>query len=502
MHPVQLLYVENIISRRKRKPRQKLTFHIQLENISLDKQVDVYWSGEDGHWHTLAASYLKPLPDNSECWQAQVSFHLSTSQALPGNIRFSLCYRSNGQEFWDNNHGQNYESQADSGIRLGPTHPIQSIPQQQYLPDLQKFVPVIIALDKSVSADKVTLHWTTDNWQHSYKTVCQHKPNYWDIAEKSNARNPNQYGTRIWHSKLRIGNAFSLEYSICCEGHGQTLWANNHGQNYRITRKPLSVMILNLHCYQEADQDRKFSYIARAIKNEQVDIVCFQEVAENWNDGQGDWPSNSANIINQRLPQPFHLYTDWSHLGFDRYREGVAILSKFPILKQEARYVSDSHDAYSIHSRKVVMAQINAPHLGLLNVFSAHLSWWEDGFAGQFQRLCQWASENSEPTIKGTLLCGDFNIAAGAEGYHLVVDGHEYEDQYLAANQQGLFDQIFRVNDRHWGNLLTDDYRIDYIFKHRDSQLRVTSARVIFTEHDYGQVSDHCGYLMTFEPNE
>ena len=81
-----------------------------------------------------------------------------------------------------------------------------------------------------------------------------------------------------------------------------------------------------------------------------------------------------------------------------------------------------------------------------------------------------------------------------------MVSSNQYEDQYLAANQQGLFEKIFRVNDAHWGNLLTDDYRIDYIFMNKTSDLRVTSARVLFTEADYGLVSDHVGYLMTFEP--
>jgi maltose 6'-phosphate phosphatase len=98
------------------------------------------------------------------------------------------------------------------------------------------------------------------------------------------------------------------------------------------------------------------------------------------------------------------------------------------------------------------------------------------------------------------LLCGDFNIAAGSTGYHLVVDAHQYDDQYLAANSQGVFEKIFRVNDPYWQNYLSDDYRIDYIFMNKTSELKVTSARVLFTEQDYGRVSDHCGYFMTFEP--
>jgi len=346
----------------------------------------------------------------------------------------------------------------------------------------------------------VTVHWTTDNWRHAHKTSCHFKRNYWDKVALSNARNPNQYGVAIWKGWLRIGQAFRLQYSISVERNGQIFWDNNYGKNYSLSREPLKVLILNLHCYQEDNQDYKFSQIAKAINDLNVDVVCLQEVAELWNDGAGDWESNSARIINDRLATPYHIHTDWSHLGFDKYREGVAILSKYPLLKQDAKYVSDSDDVHSIHSRKVVMAQIKVPYMGRVNVFSAHLSWWEDGFAEQFQRLCEWAEAKQSAHVNATLLCGDFNIAAGSTGYHLVVDGHQYDDQYLAANSQGVFEKIFRVNDPYWQNYLSDDYRIDYIFLNKTSELQVVSAKVLFTEQDYGRVSDHCGYFMTFEP--
>ena len=99
-----------------------------------------------------------------------------------------------------------------------------------------------------------------------------------------------------------------------------------------------------------------------------------------------------------------------------------------------------------------------------------------------------------------SLLAGDFNIKAGAKGYQRVVDSNEYEDQYLAATSPQIFRRIFAARELRWKRYLDEDQRIDYVFLRKGSALRVTSGRVVFTEEDYGSVSDHVGYVMTFEP--
>ena len=500
MNEIQLLYVENIIARKKGVLRQELSFFMQAKNLSHDKNIDVLWAGEDGEWQTLPATYHSSLEPDSEYWQAKITINATAELSLPGNIKFALRYQTQGRDYWDNKHGLNYASQADSGLKVTAAQPLLNIGFEQKLKAGQKHVPITVSVNRAVHANTVTVHWTTDNWLHTHNTPCQFNRNYWGEKSHSNARNPNQYGSQIWQGLLKINDAYRLQYTVSCEGGDQVLWDNNQGQNYSASHEPLKVMILNLHCYQEDDQDEKFSKIAKAINEQDADIVCFQEVAELWNDGQGDWNTNSAKIINDRLDQPYHLYTDWSHLGFDKYREGVAILSRYPMLKQASTYVSNSHSAYSIHSRKVVMAQVQVPGMGPINFFSAHLSWWEDGFPEQFKRLSRWAADNQSEEVSATFLCGDFNIAAGSEGYKLVVNANEYDDQFLSVKAHGVFEKIFKVNDPYWRNYLADDHRIDYIFMNKASELKIISGRVLFTDDDYGRVSDHCGYLMSFEP--
>jgi maltose 6'-phosphate phosphatase len=53
---------------------------------------------------------------------------------------------------------------------------------------------------------------------------------------------------------------------------------------------------------------------------------------------------------------------------------------------------------------------------------------------------------------------------------------------------------------QHWAHDLDEDQRIDYVFLRKGSGLAVIAGRAVFTEQDYGRVSDHFGYLMTFEP--
>lgn len=500
MKKIQLLYTKNVISRKKRLVQQELTFFIRLENLGFNKQVDVVWAGEEGIWQTLAADFHSSQTNNTEYWQAHAKFNLTNEHSLPGNIVFGLRYRVANSEYWDNNNSLNYTSQADSGLLCHAENPVLNIDWQTSLSKHPKFFPVTVAVHRKVAAEKVIIHWTTDNWQTTHRTRCHLQKKYWDKTALSNARNPNQYGIQIWKAWLKINHAFRLNYSIACENkNGQTLWDNHQGDNYQASHEPLKVMILNLHCYQEDNQDDKLSQIAKAIDELNADVVCLQEVAEHWNNGQGDWNSNAAKIINDRLPTPYHLYTDWSHLGFDQYREGVAILSRYPLLIRESIYVSEDADPFSIHARKVVMTQLHVPYIGLLNVFSAHLSWWEDGFQTQFKRLNEWAAAHKTSHVKASLLCGDFNITAGSQGYYQVIDLHGYNDQYLTATR-AISEQNYRLNDPYWQQQLAADYRIDYIFINKDDRLQAVSARTLFTDQDYGRVSDHNGYFMVFEP--
>lgn len=500
------MYAKNIISRRTGDVRQEIDLLILVQNISYHKDIEVRWAAEDRSWKRERAFHFFQLSPELELWRARIVAIASHGRSLPGSIRFALRYKVGGKEYWDNNHSSDYSIEADSGVIVGGNIPLLNVGFCRRLERGQRLYPVSVAVHRSLRPKQMHVVWTTDNWKTYGRTPCLYYMDHWLRSSGSRAPNPNKYGWEIRSGQIRMDDAYRLEYAVCCDTASGELWDNNFGRNYLARRDSLKIVTLNLHCCQEERQDEKFSVIAKAISDLRADIVCLQEVGENWNGGAGDWQSNAARIIRDRLKRShnlhYNLYTDWSHIGFDRYREGVAILSRFKILDRDAGYVSRSRSFRDIHARKVVMVQVHVPYMGLVNVFSVHLSWWEDGFREQFDKLSNWANRRHTSDVAATLLCGDFNAKAGAEGYSRIVETGEYEDQFLKSSSKDVFNRVFGDNARDvLGNLLANDHRIDFVFMKKESKLKVVSARALFTQHDYGRVSDHEGYFVEFEPS-
>ncbi len=292
----------------------------------------------------------------------------------------------------------------------------------------------------------------------------------------------------------------------------------------------LTVLTLNLHTYQEIQtagvpeseltdaqaQERVelyspiFDRIAAAINTLDPDLVCLQEV--------GEWPgrdaiaagtvefgaseSNMLHQILQRLSYQHYDYTmDWSHYGFDVWLEGSAILSKHPLSNVASRFISSPensrHDFWK--SRNIPAAQIDWPEFGKINVFSVHTGRWDDeeeSFQSQFRRLIAWTEELKEPGST-TVLCGDFNVAAGSKMQQFMTNGTGYSDQYALANPDGLLDPTVGGGIDGWEDS-KKGRRIDYILINDDSPLEVRQSQIVFTEKVFGRVSDHAGVVARF----
>ncbi len=499
MHPVQFLYVKNIVSRTVNGTCQEISFAVRVRNLGFGKRVAVHWCGEDGVWQATPAQFGWALEEGWEAWTAEWTVPLTKESSIPGNIRFAACLEVHGQPYWDSRLGRNYQSDADSGVRVFTPAEVCVVGFRPDLPTEQVSIPLEVAVRQEAGPEAMIVHWTDDGWITRHAAPAYFRRNHWDRSVGSNARNPNRYGWEVWAARIPVRHAYRVEFAVECRTRRGTVWDNRGGLNYRAQRGPLRVLTLNLHTWQEEDQLSKFDQVARAIRELGIDLVCLQEVGENWNDGAGDWASNAARIINDDLPRPYHLHTDWSHLGFDRFREGVAILSRHPFAYVDAGYVSDSTDPYDIHARKVVMAQVRVPGIGAVNVFSVHLSWPSDGFYPQFERLLAWVEGRQTPELAGTLVCGDFNIAAESEAFRHIVDAGTLEEQVLKIARPEVFQRVFRDRRGDSTRWLAGDGRIDFIWLNVGSRLRAIRAEELFTPARYGRVSDHTGYLVELE---
>jgi maltose 6'-phosphate phosphatase len=274
----------------------------------------------------------------------------------------------------------------------------------------------------------------------------------------------------------------------------------------------LTILTLNMHTYQEKNQSEKLATIALAINKLNPDIVCFQECAQDRSSpllkkhyGKDIRTDNMAEIITtllrEKYAKNYDYYWDWSHYGWDRWEEGVAVLAKYPLAKCDSHYVSHNTEKTFWKSRNVVYAEVATP-LGTINVFSAHLGWWtdtEEPYRFQIDNLLSWESSLQNKKITATFMCGDFNEAAGSEGYNYTIKNGKIIDSYFACFANSMLDSTIGGKIDGWQDGDGLGKRIDYIFMNDGAKLKPILAQRIFTEKCFGRVSDHVGVYAFFK---
>lgn len=272
------------------------------------------------------------------------------------------------------------------------------------------------------------------------------------------------------------------------------------------------VLTLNLHTYQEEDALAKLNYVADVIAYLDIDLIAFQECAQH-----KDSPiiknnirkDNMAHIISSRLKKKYkknYTYSwDWAHYGWNVWEEGVAVVSKTPLLHQGSQYISLARTTKLIDSRKVVYMSTDIPAFGTVDLYSAHLSWrkseTDQEQNQQVQRLLAYVNMSSslpseeDPLLRTAypIICGDFNMSSTApapfnEGYTLMTN--EYVDTYALIHPEA---NIPKKSLPH--KTIADRGRIDFIFIPQNAPLEVLDSSIIFKEKGLGLVSDHQGVL-------
>lgn len=319
---------------------------------------------------------------------------------------------------------------------------------------------------------------------------------------------PGNKMTKISNNEFvfNITSDYSVEF---CFNNGVD-WDNNFNNNYSIFEsgeykfnyKPneIKVLTLNLHTYQENKNlwDLQFNAIAKFIYENDIDIVAFQECAQHSNAEIINYnrynsiikKDNTADIIAKKIKSKYNLsynyYWDWSHIGFDVWEEGSAILTKHNILKTESKYLSSDNSKYNFQSRNIVKSIININGLGNIEIYSVHFGWDKDNI-NQISNFDVWQNQNKEENIIATIFSGDFNNYPNSDFYKYITQKMNYSDEYIKVNLNGMFDKT----------MISINERIDYIFT-KTSILKAKEVKRVFTGKDNIIVSDHYGLFAVF----
>ena len=274
----------------------------------------------------------------------------------------------------------------------------------------------------------------------------------------------------------------------------------------------MRLLTLNTHSHVEEDYREKLEAFVQAVSEEEPDVIALQEVNQTIAEtpvkaAQGYIPCAQGITIRQdnhayhaaELLKHRGIRYFWTWLplkvGYDKYDEGIALMSRSPILETKIVRTSRIDDYSNWKTRKILGIRTEAVPDEWF--FSVHYGWWDDPeepFQGQWQRTQ--AEMQKYPHV---WLMGDFNSPAEVrgEGYDLIRHTG-WHDSYLLAKEKDHGITVGKVIDG-WKDKTTstDGMRIDQIWC--SEKRKIISSEVIFNGKNRSIVSDHYGVIVNYE---
>lgn len=256
----------------------------------------------------------------------------------------------------------------------------------------------------------------------------------------------------------------------------------------------MRILTLNCHSWQEENQIEKLNHIADVILQNDYDVVALQEVSQSIDAKSIDAKIKKdnfvlciKNILDKIQDDKYEFFWDFSHIGYGKYEEGLAILTKHKITDKESFFITDNQDTSYWKTRKIVKTTILIDNENI-DFYSCHLGWWNDDeepFKIQADRLLDKVKSDRK-----SFLLGDFNNNAfiRSEGYDYLIERGlndlflKYEGHDLGITVKGKIDGWDKNKE---------DLRLDLALCNMD--VDVKRAEVIFNGNNKDIVSDHFG---------
>lgn len=278
----------------------------------------------------------------------------------------------------------------------------------------------------------------------------------------------------------------------------------------------MKLLTLNTHSLVEEHYTEKFHAFVQAVSEEQPDIIALQEVNQTIAEMpvitlHGGYVPCADGIIIRRdnhvcnaaellRSQGLEYHWTWLPLkkGYDKYDEGIALMSHSPILETKIIRTSAMDDYNNWKTRKILGIRTEvAPDEWF---FSVHYGWWDDPdepFQGQWQR-----TKAALAGHRRVWLMGDFNSPAEVcgEGYDMIRNAGWQDSYALAKNKDGGITVGHVIDGWKDKTESTDGMRIDQIWCSEKTE--ILSSKVIFNGENRSIVSDHYGVIVHYERSE
>ena len=283
----------------------------------------------------------------------------------------------------------------------------------------------------------------------------------------------------------------------------------------------MKLLTLNTHSLEEPGYVEKTEKFIEMLAEEQPDIVALQEVNQSQNASvipdvmlpgyvrcsgfDRQIRSDNHALILAEILRGMDCYYYWTWIsaktGYGKYDEGMALLTRKPIVRVRQHLISRTDDYENWKTRKMLGVQVDGCEDWF---FTVHMGWWndeEEPFKGQWDCM-EMLFRDYRKEDSAIWLMGDFNSPDNVrdQGYDLVT-GSGWKDSWKAAAEK---DEGFTVekeidgwrdSDTGKAEQKTDKMRLDYIFS--SEKREILTSEVICNGKKYPIVSDHCGVMIT-----
>lgn len=258
----------------------------------------------------------------------------------------------------------------------------------------------------------------------------------------------------------------------------------------------MKLLTLNAHSWQERDQLDKIDYLAKVIADHQYDVIALQEVSQridstplaNSQLREDNYAYLLVEKLNRLSKEQYKLSWTFAHIGYDIYQEGLAIITKHPIIEEKAIPLTVTANESSWKRRVALKLTIDFNNQDI-DIFSCHLGFWhdqEEPAKEQFVRLIEATQQD-----RLTFLMGDFNTDASVsnEGYDFLSNQGWFDTYKLAETKDKGYTIPGQIDG--WRDADHSAKRIDYIFVNQP--LEINHFATIFTGDHKKIISDHFG---------